>query len=92
VTRSTGKGTGPDWFLSLSGWPELAAGFDVAFYELTETMTLDGVTRRGAGALAGEAHVGRSPLCPRDLVDSLASAGIGRRDRPCYGRRSGGTC
>jgi hypothetical protein len=71
-------------FLSVAGAPAPTAAFDVAFYELTETMTFDGVTRTGAGALAGEAKVGRSPLCPREVVESLATAGVARRDRPCY--------
>ncbi len=48
--------------------PVDAASFDVAFYELTEQMTFDGVTRTGAGALAGSAQAG-TPLCPQVLVD-----------------------
>jgi hypothetical protein len=71
-------------FVSLAGLPAPTAAFDVAFYELTETMTFDGVTRTGAGALAGEATVGRSPLCPHEVVESLAAAGLARRDLPCY--------
>jgi hypothetical protein len=71
-------------FLSLAGSPPPAAASDVVFYELTEAMTFDGVTRTGAGALAGEAQVGRSPLCPRDVLESLAAASLARRDRPCY--------
>ena len=47
--------------------PVEAASFDVAFYELTEQMTFDGVTRTGAGALAGSAKAG-TPLCPQVLV------------------------
>jgi hypothetical protein len=70
--------------LSVAGSPVPAAAFDVAFYELTGTMIFDGVTRTGAGKLAGEATVGRSPLCPRDVVEALATAGLARRDRPCY--------
>lgn len=69
---------------ALPGPAASADAFDVAFYELTETMMFDGVTRTGAGELAGEAAVGRSPLCPRDMVESLAAAGLARRDRPCY--------
>jgi hypothetical protein len=71
-------------FLLLAGLPGQAASFDVAFYELTERMTFDGVTRTGEGSLAGHAKVGRSPLCPRDVVEALAAAGFALPGHPCY--------
>jgi hypothetical protein len=72
----------------------------VALYELTEQATFefayvdtngDGypdsavpVKRTGEGELAGEAKLGRSPLCPNDIVDTLVAAGFAKAGRPCY--------
>jgi len=60
-----------------------ASGWDVAFYELTETMTFDGTTRTGSGALAGEAKVG-TPLCPDALMSALVSVGALPAATSCY--------
>jgi hypothetical protein len=86
--------------LLFASLPAHAASFDVAFYELTEQATFeftfvdtDGdnvpdtpvpVKRTGEGALAGEARLGRSPLCPKDLVEALIAGGLAKRGRPCY--------
>jgi hypothetical protein len=77
--------------LLVAGLPAHAASFDVAFYELTEQATFEfdpetfaPVKRTGEGSLAGEARVGRSPLCPKELVEGLAAAGLATRGRPCY--------
>ncbi len=77
------------WFallavLMLVAAPARAASFDVAFYELTEQMTFDGITRTGAGSLAGSARAG-SALCPALLVTfQLVQAGA-----PCYVEATG---
>src|SRR5262245_39174173 len=73
---------------------------DVGFYEPTEPATFefayvdtngDGrpdstvpVKRTGEGSLAGDALLGKSPLCPSNLVKSLAAAGMGSTSAPCY--------
>ena len=83
--------------LLFAGQPAHASSWDVAFYELTEDLTFgpflnpDGSPdsavpgqRTGAGALAGEAKLGKSPLCPQVLVDTLVAAGFAKRNKPCY--------
>jgi hypothetical protein len=86
--------------LLFAGLPAHAAFWDVAFYELTEDMSVgpflnpDGtpliengqtVTARiGSGSLAGAAKIGKSPLCPQVLMDALVAAGFAKRNKPCY--------
>jgi hypothetical protein len=80
-------------FLLFTALPAQATSWDVAFYELTEDLSFGQVldaagnpvqTRIGAGALAGEARIGKSPLCPQALVDALVAGGFAKRNKPCY--------
>src|SRR5262245_53785832 len=70
--------------------PAQATSWDVAFYELTEELSFGQVpgtevqTRIGAGALAGEARIGKSPLCPQALVDALVAGGFAKKNKSCY--------
>jgi hypothetical protein len=79
--------------LLLAAQPAQATLWDVAFYELTEELSFGQVpdesgnlvqTRIGAGSLAGEARIGKSPLCPHSLVDALVAGGFAKRNKPCY--------
>jgi len=55
---------------------------DAVFYELTENMSVDGVTRIGAGSLMGDAKVG-TPLCPDVLIGLLIANGLIAGSIPC---------
>jgi hypothetical protein len=72
--------------VALAAGPAFAGGPDAVFYELTETMTYNATTntRKGEGALAGEAKRG-TPLCPQALMDALVAGGVIRRPSArCY--------